>query len=192
MLPAPMQHRESDNIPSMKTALITFGVLSVVAVGAWYIAVGGGVPVKDEGVVCTADAMQCADGSWVGRSGPNCEFVCPTSSGGTGSVGEFWGTVLGSVLLGPSCPVVQDPPDPKCDDKPYKTRLALTTVDGARVIQEFESDAAGKFRADVPPGRYMIRSAAAANVLPYCQSAPFTVPVNDFVEVLVSCDTGIR
>lgn len=27
--------------------------------------------------VCTADAMQCPDGSWVGRSGPNCEFVCP-------------------------------------------------------------------------------------------------------------------
>lgn len=28
-------------------------------------------------VVCTADAMQCPDGSWVGRTGPNCEFVCP-------------------------------------------------------------------------------------------------------------------
>ncbi len=26
---------------------------------------------------CTSDAMQCPDGSWVGRSGPNCEFVCP-------------------------------------------------------------------------------------------------------------------
>jgi hypothetical protein len=26
---------------------------------------------------CTADVMQCADGSYVGRTGPNCEFVCP-------------------------------------------------------------------------------------------------------------------
>ena len=26
---------------------------------------------------CTADAMQCPDGSYVGRTGPNCEFVCP-------------------------------------------------------------------------------------------------------------------
>lgn len=25
---------------------------------------------------CTMDAMQCPDGTWVGRSGPNCEFVC--------------------------------------------------------------------------------------------------------------------
>lgn len=30
-----------------------------------------------EEVFCTADAMQCPDGSYVGRSGPNCEFVCP-------------------------------------------------------------------------------------------------------------------
>jgi len=26
---------------------------------------------------CTADAMQCPDGSYVGRTGPNCEFKCP-------------------------------------------------------------------------------------------------------------------
>lgn len=28
-------------------------------------------------VACTADARQCPDGSWVGRTGPNCQFVCP-------------------------------------------------------------------------------------------------------------------
>lgn len=32
------------------------------------------------GTVCTMDAVQCADGSWVGRSGPNCEFVCPAGT----------------------------------------------------------------------------------------------------------------
>ncbi len=26
---------------------------------------------------CPADAKQCPDGSWVGRTGPNCEFICP-------------------------------------------------------------------------------------------------------------------
>jgi hypothetical protein len=30
-----------------------------------------------EPVFCTADAMQCPDGSYVGRTSPNCEFVCP-------------------------------------------------------------------------------------------------------------------
>lgn len=28
-------------------------------------------------VICTMDARQCPDGSFVGRTGPNCEFVCP-------------------------------------------------------------------------------------------------------------------
>ena len=31
---------------------------------------------KDNPVACTMDAMQCTDGSWVGRSGPSCEFAC--------------------------------------------------------------------------------------------------------------------
>lgn len=30
-----------------------------------------------EQVMCTMDAKQCPDGSYVGRSGPNCEFICP-------------------------------------------------------------------------------------------------------------------
>lgn len=34
-------------------------------------------PIVEEPVFCTQDAMQCPDGSWVGRTGPNCEFVCP-------------------------------------------------------------------------------------------------------------------
>ena len=29
---------------------------------------------------CTADAMICPDGTAVGRTGPNCEFKCPTNS----------------------------------------------------------------------------------------------------------------
>lgn len=30
--------------------------------------------------ICTMDAKQCSDGSWVGRSGANCEFVCPSDT----------------------------------------------------------------------------------------------------------------
>lgn len=29
-------------------------------------------------IMCSQDAMQCPDGSWVGRSGASCEFVCPS------------------------------------------------------------------------------------------------------------------
>lgn len=33
--------------------------------------------INDDMTFCTQDAMMCRDGSWVGRTGPNCEFVCP-------------------------------------------------------------------------------------------------------------------
>lgn len=32
----------------------------------------------NEGIACTMEAKMCPDGSYVGRSGPNCEFSpCP-------------------------------------------------------------------------------------------------------------------
>lgn len=109
------------------------------------------------------------------------------------SVGEFWGTIFGVVMLGPTCPVEMYPPDPKCADRPYATTLALTTPDGAKVIKTFSSDAAGKFYVEVPPGQYTIRSAATANILPYCQNNDtINLSANGSVEVAVSCDTGIR
>ncbi len=37
-------------------------------------------PPTENQVMCTMDAQQCADGSWVGRSGPQCEFVCPAAN----------------------------------------------------------------------------------------------------------------
>lgn len=43
-------------------------------------------------IACTADAKQCPDGSYVGRTGPNCEFVCPTTTGASCKVctsGQF-------------------------------------------------------------------------------------------------------
>ncbi|MBP9855837.1 MAG: hypothetical protein KBC48_00805 [Candidatus Pacebacteria bacterium] len=112
---------------------------------------------------------------------------------GDDTVAESWGSIFGAVLLGPTCPVVQDPPDPICADKPYATSLVVTTPDGARVIKQFTSDESGRFNVDLPAGEYTIRSAAAANILPYCASVEsIIVKPNDSTEVAVSCDTGIR
>lgn len=102
-------------------------------------------------------------------------------------------TISGIVLLGPTCPVVQNPPDPSCADQPYETSLVLTTPDQVQVVQQFRSRADGTFSIQVAPGSYAIRSAAAANVLPYCSTnEPFRVSFNEPVFVTVYCDTGIR
>lgn len=44
---------------------------------------------SEDMVMCTMDAKQCSDGSWVGRTGPNCEFVCP---GETKKMDSSWDT----------------------------------------------------------------------------------------------------
>jgi hypothetical protein len=174
--------------------ILTIVVLGAVAVFVWHHHGPGGISERSS----ASNFEECAaQGNPVGESYPR---QCWTPDGGhfveeigTGnSVGEFWGTILGNVLLGPTCPVVMDPPDPQCADKPYQTSLAITTVDGARVLKEFSSREDGTFSVEMPPGEYAIRSAAVANILPYCQSAPFTLAVNGYVEVAVSCDTGIR
>ena len=101
--------------------------------------------------------------------------------------------IRGNVLLGPICPVERAPPNPQCADRPYQTRLAVTTVDQARVIKEFGSDAKGIFSIELPPGEYAIRSVANANILPRCGSTgPITVKTSAYTEATVYCDTGIR
>jgi hypothetical protein len=116
---------------------------------------------------------------------------CRTSDGRT-FVEQISG-IRGMVLLGPTCPVVTDPPDPKCADRPYATSLVVTTSDQSTVIKELQSDDTGNFSVEVDPGEYAIRSAAASNVLPYCSSGEvIKVNAGAYTETTVQCDTGIR
>ncbi|MBC7836206.1 hypothetical protein H7X87_00295 [Acetobacteraceae bacterium] len=72
--------------------------LIIIAGGAYVVyAKPFTLPWAEERVVCTADAQQCPDGSYVGRTGPNCEFAsCPQAVGaekdvvtvGIGQTGE--------------------------------------------------------------------------------------------------------
>jgi hypothetical protein len=101
--------------------------------------------------------------------------------------------IEGTVLLGPTCPVMRNPPDPQCADKPYSTALAVTTSDGSETIKTFHSDAAGKFMVELPPGMYSIRSVSGTSMLPRCGvNAVVTVRAGGYSNVTVYCDTGIR
>lgn len=65
----------------MLKAVYFFLGLAVVAYIASYIVSNKASTTEnnDNQVVCTADAMQCPDGSFVGRVGPSCEFAaCPS------------------------------------------------------------------------------------------------------------------
>ena len=134
-------------------------------------------------LACTVLLVACSQGTGDPSGADTRE------DGGPGRLGA----IEGSVLLGPICPVVNDPPDPDCADRPYGTRLVVTTADQSSVIKEFASDSLGRFRVEVAPGEYAIRSAAAANVLPFCASSEtISVSPNASTSVTVYCDTGIR
>lgn len=67
------------------------------------VLLGGGLyllwresPLEIDSVYCTQEAMLCPDGSYVGRTGPNCEFaICPGVNSSTigGSLWELYADV---------------------------------------------------------------------------------------------------
>jgi hypothetical protein len=61
-------------------------IIAVAGAGIWYFAAHKNSPSGT--VACTQEAKQCLDGSYVGRTGPNCEFAaCPAVSSTTDTSG---------------------------------------------------------------------------------------------------------
>lgn len=178
------------------------GILAVLIVGTIvYYSFAPFAPDAPEGIVCTMDAMQCPDGSYVGRTGPNCEFVCPAAAsttgggggGGGGGILPYRSGVSGTVMLGPTCPVERDPPDPGCADRPYATQVSIYRAgDMARVVASVRSNAQGAYSLSLSPGQYVVRAGDSASMLPRCGEVAVTVPPTGYVTTNISCDSGIR
>ncbi len=114
---------------------------------------------------------------------PGC--VLPGDAAGTSGI-------HGQALIGPSCPVEKNPPDPNCADKPYTGTLAVVSADESRVIKEFESEENGTFRVPVPPGVYWIRHAGSSTPPTCSTNETIAVSPGNYSWVFVQCDSGIR
>ncbi|MDO8518098.1 MAG: Gmad2 immunoglobulin-like domain-containing protein [bacterium] len=143
-------------------------------------------------VACTMEVKLCPDGSAVGRMGPNCEFAeCPQGGGG-GRILPYNSGIQGTVMLGPTCPVMRDPPDPACADKPYQTTVSVYRVgDTVHAFATATTGADGTFKISLPPGEYIVDAAGGA-VMPRCTQTSATVAQIDYTQVAISCDSGIR
>lgn len=66
----------------MKTYAIVIIVLLLIGGAIYAYSTMDSATVDNEAaVICTMDAKLCPDGSYVGRTGPNCEFAaCPTGN----------------------------------------------------------------------------------------------------------------
>jgi len=141
---------------------------------------------------CTQEAKLCPDGSAVGRIGPNCEFApCPQGGSG-GNILPYTSGIQGTVMLGPTCPVMRDPPDPACADKPHQTTVSVfRTVDTVHAFATAKTGTDGTFKISLPPGSYTV-NAAGGTTLPRCTQTPATVASTGYTNITISCDSGIR
>jgi hypothetical protein len=111
----------------------------------------------------------------------------PASCGGD-EPSSATGTIRGTVLAGPTCPVEQ--PGQDCAPKPVPGRVDLVR-DG--VTLAFATIAAdGTFSLDAPAGAATLLVDAGDGPFPACPGAEVTVITDEAVVVDIACDTGIR
>lgn len=106
--------------------------------------------------------------------------------------GATQGTVTGQVLLGPTCPVQKNPPDPNCADKPYATNvLVYRGTDTNALVKSVSTDASGNFTVTLAPGTYTMTGQSGSR-FPLCAATQVTVIAGIHKTLNLSCDTGIR
>ena len=105
----------------------------------------------------------------------------------------FKSGVKGRVLLGPTCPVVQYPLDPKCADKPYQTTVQVIAVGSPKssTFATVESDENGNYMVFLPPGEFALQP-VGGNMLPRCETKEVTIEPDVMLEIDLYCDSGIR
>ncbi len=109
-----------------------------------------------------------------------------------GGILPYHSGIRGMVTLGPTCPVMRNPPDPQCADKPYQTSISIFHAgDSVHARAVPMSDASGTFEVSLPPGNYII-DAKGCETLQRCAQVSAIVSPNSYTDVVVSCDTGIR
>jgi hypothetical protein len=98
--------------------------------------------------------------------------------------------VRGQVFLGPTCPVMRI--DNPCPDEPYQAKLTVLSLDG-QVVTRAASDAEGKFEIKLPAGEYILHAESPeGQALPYADDTEFTVIADEFTEIEIHFDSGIR
>lgn len=98
------------------------------------------------------------------------------------------GTVIGTVLAGPQCPVVLA--SSPCPDEPIATDLTISQ--GGEVVGVAASDDLGRFLLVLPPGNYTLLAGSADKPYPRGVPTDVTVTSGGLSEVTLRVDTGLR
>ena len=102
-------------------------------------------------------------------------------------------TIRGTATAGPVCPVVTEPPDPSCDDRPVAGAEIVVRNQSGETVGRVRTAEDGGFSISVAPGRYELVAQPVEGLLG--TPATIEVTVDDGVpvgEIAISYDTGIR
>lgn len=98
--------------------------------------------------------------------------------------------VSGYVHAGPWCPVMREPPDPGCADRPVAdAEMIVVDAGGAEVVRE-STDQNGRFVLTLPAGTYTLIPRPVRGLMGTAPEQSFTVPADGDLDV--AYDTGIR
>lgn len=96
--------------------------------------------------------------------------------------------VEGKVLIGPTCPVVQQ--GQECPDKPYQATITINDPDN-RMVAQVQTDVEGRFKIPLEPGDYILHP-ESPSMMPFAKEQTFTVEADKFTQLTVNYDSGIR
>jgi hypothetical protein len=98
--------------------------------------------------------------------------------------------IAGTTVVDGGCPVQRV--DQPCPDRPFQARIVVAR-DNASTVASVQTDADGRFRIPLPPGRYVVRPASPSNArLPRADPLPVVVEPGRYTTITVRFDSGIR
>lgn len=109
--------------------------------------------------------------------------------------GDAWpgaSGVRGVATSGPSCPVVRDPPDPECADRPVEGARIVVLGPGGREVAHITTAADGSFEVELAPGTYRIVPGPVEGLMGTAGEQDVEVVDGHMVEISLLYDTGIR
>lgn len=100
--------------------------------------------------------------------------------------------VTGTAVSGPTCPVVTEPPDPACDDRPVADAEMVIVDEAGTEVARVRTDGEGRFSVELEAGEYRLVPQPVEGLMGTPPEVGIVVHETDVDVGLISYDTGIR
>jgi hypothetical protein len=140
-------------------------------------------------LVCGLALGACGAGPGAGPGGPGPSSTTTAGDPSTTATSTNGWQVEGTVSASPTCPVERA--DQPCPPRPVQTEVRAVGADGS-VAARAGSGADGRFRLELPAGRYRLEADYPAGPGRGCTPVDIVVDAQPLDHVDIDCDTGIR